>query len=421
MKNIKKLVNFGLILILGILLGVALIVVAYMLPTNRIKENIKKSINTFEDEGPYCVVVNGYIGTQLDNFTDTIMLSNAIYDGNDSIIEKSMKIYRYKYSGENPTEQLVQSFLDKEIITDKISYSQYWHGYLVFLKPILLFFSYSDIRIINQIVQVLLIVLISYLLAKRNINEHIPPFIIGILSIVPGVVSLSLQFSTTMYIFLISIAIVLIFYEKLKEKYIYLFLILGMITSFLDFLTCPILTLGMPMIYLIILNKDNWKKDLINIIRFSIMWGIGYAGMWMGKWIISSILLQENLITDALDKILERTSNENAYGSFTRNAVIKRNLELILTIPNILMIVANFIYIFYKSIKMKLWKNKRQYLKILPFTIIASMPFAWYFLVSNHSFIHYWFTYRNLAISIVAILSGITIVLLNNEMEKEKT
>ncbi len=420
MKNIKKIINIGLILVLGIILGFTLIVLTYLLPTNRIKENVEESIYTFYKEKVYYAVVDRYPSTQLDNYTDAIMLSNAIYDGSESTINKAVQVYRYvNNSGGNPANQLVEFYSDKDFEWSTDEYSRYWHGYLAFLKPALLVFNYSDIRMINQIVQTLLLVWIIYLLVKRNFKEEILPFMTAILSIIPGAIALSLQFSTTIYISLISVILILLFHEKLQNKYIYFFLILGMVTSFIDFLTCPILTLGIPMLQIVILNKNDWKKDIKDIIILSIMWGIGYAGMWIGKWIISSIVLQENLIDSALKTIAQRTADESAEGNFTKLDVLRRNLKMIITVPNILMVVLNFIYITYKAIKEKIWKRKNQYLKAIPFCIIAMMPFAWDVFASNHSFMHYWFTYRNLAVTIFAILSGFTVVLLKNEMEKQ--
>ena len=37
-----------------------------------------------------------------------------------------------------------------------VDYARYWHGYLLFLKPLLLFFSLSDIRMMNAALQLIL-------------------------------------------------------------------------------------------------------------------------------------------------------------------------------------------------------------------------------------------------------------------------
>lgn len=40
---------------------------------------------------------------------------------------------------------------------------------------------------------------------------------------------------------------------------------------------------------------------------------------------------------------------------------------------------------------------------IIPYAIMACYPIAWYVLIQNHSYIHYWFAYRELAISVFAV------------------
>ena len=35
--------------------------------------------------------------------------------------------------------------------------------------------------------------------------------------------------------------------------------------------------------------------------------------------------------------------------------------------------------------------------------LIALVPFAWYFVLKNHSSVHYWMTYRNLSVTVMAL------------------
>lgn len=421
MKKIKAVLNVNFILVTGILIGFCLLVLAYLIPTDKIKENVKSSVSIFSKEQSYYILVDGYECTKLDNFTDAIMLSNAFYDGNESAVEKAIHGYRYNdNSGERPAEQLVKFFQDTNGEWEKYSYARYWHGYLVILKPVLLFFSYLGIRTINKIIQTLLIVFILYLMLKRNIKKYILPFLISIFVIVPPAISMSLQFSTNIYITLVTLIILLIFYEKLKSKYIYVFLIIGMVTSFLDFLTCPILTLGMPLIFFIILNENDWKQDIKDIIILSIMWGIGYLGMWAGKWALTSIFMHENFFAkDIIQKIIERSSNETPYESFNKLDVLSRNVKMINNIPNILIITLYLGFIICKSYKDKSCITKNNVLKIIPLLLIAAMPLVWYIFASNHSYIHYWFTYRSLAVTVYSMLVGITLIYSESIFDKK--
>ena len=51
--------------------------------------------------------------------------------------------------------------------------------------------------------------------------------------------------------------------------------------------------------------------------------------------------------------------------------------------------------------KLKDWKTVGAYLPIL---FVAAYPYIWYLVMSNHSQIHYWFTYRA---QLVALFGGL--------------
>lgn len=65
-----------------------------------------------------------------------------------------------------------------------MNYSRYWHGYLLYLKPLLLFFNVYDIKILMMFIQLLLIVWVEILLAKRS--EAFAFFCIGDFTYKPG-------------------------------------------------------------------------------------------------------------------------------------------------------------------------------------------------------------------------------------------
>ena len=420
MKQMKRIMKVIIILVLGIIIAFLAMAASYMLPTDKIKENVKESISTFYKEKTYSNLISKFDGTKLDNYTDAIMLSAALYGGPESPIEKAMKVYMYVHLDKSTVDQLVAYFVKKVEDPETFSYARYWHGYLIVLKPILMVFDYMDIRMFNEIFQLVLLALIVFLSVKRKIDKYILPFIIAISTIGLSVVSMSLQYSSVTYITLISIIVLLIFYEKLKSRYIYFFLIIGMLTSFFDLLTFPLLTLGMPLMFAIILNKNDWKKDIKDILLFSLMWGIGYVGMWFGKWIIGSIFLQENLFNDAFNKIGVRMSNVNGIKRFSNFDVIKVNLENIIIPSNIIMMIGYFIFLVCFAIKQKFWKNKIDIVKIIPFILVASIPFVWAIVISNHTYVHEFYAYRIFAIAVFAILSGVTMLLLDGK-EKVKS
>ena len=44
---------------------------------------------------------------------------------------------------------------------------------------------------------------------------------------------------------------------------------------------------------------------------------------------------------------------------------------------------------------------------LLPLALAALIPFAWYFVAANHTYIHYWYAHRTLAVTAFAVPGGV--------------
>ena len=387
-----------LILICSITLGTLLLIGSYLLPVEPMIKNAQDVKTVFQEEGMYPVLIKGYYNTMLDNFSDSIILNQAIYKGNENVIHKAMYVYRTnKY---NPVYDVIHTIKNDEEL-ERTDYSRYWHGDMIILKPLLLLFSYSQIRIINTFIQSILLFLIIYFMIKRNLFCKIPDLLICILFIFPFFIGKSLQYSNVYNIFLISTLIMLVFNEKLKNKYIYFFMIVGALTSYFDLLSFPILGLGMPLLFNILLNrKETLKENILDIIKYSLFWGIGYAGMWVGKWIIGSILCNDNLFEVALDKVKYRSSS----GSTNRIDPVIKNLKIYFNKTYLIILTPILCYHLYCIIRNIKKITKKVLIGCIPYLIIFLIPIMWYIVMSNHSEIHFWFTNKSLIVSIYSLL-----------------
>ena len=108
MNNKKTILDLIITFISVIIIGTILLFLAYLIPNGRVINHIKDSANTFKQETDYIELVKGRQDTQLDNYTDSIILSLLMYDGKESFIEKSMRIYRKNYDKSRPAENLVK-------------------------------------------------------------------------------------------------------------------------------------------------------------------------------------------------------------------------------------------------------------------------------------------------------------------------
>jgi len=140
----SQVVQSVILLVIGIMTGYLMLMVVYLLPVGKMQENLSKSIDILTVEQEYHRVIPGYNSTQLDNYTDSWMIGNAVYDNDLPIWKRALTCTSADY-GDGPLNGLVH-YLEEPDGYKEVEYTRYWHGYLIILKPLLLFFSYADLR-----------------------------------------------------------------------------------------------------------------------------------------------------------------------------------------------------------------------------------------------------------------------------------
>lgn len=183
------------------------------------------------------------------------------------------------------------------------------------------------------------------------------------------------------------------------------FFIIGSITSFMDLLTEPLITLGLPLIIYILLTqkqKISLKQDIMNFIKLCILWCLGYALTWIAKWIIVSIIYNRDIIQNALQQAKFRSTGMKQYGYLF---VINKNLKFLSPVVTSINLALIIIYSIIKLIKNRNCKIniKQNFYTIIPFIFLGLLPFVWYLVLRQHSYIHTFFTYKILIITIISI------------------
>lgn len=264
--------------------------------------------------------------------------------------------------------------------------------------------EYRHIRIVNLIIQTMINLSLIFILYKRKMTQYIVPYILSICLIMPLATAWSLQFSAVFYIFSVGSIILILNYDLLSERsnIIYFFCLLGILTSYFDFLTYPLATFGIPYTFLVCRDKENKiKEDILRFIKCGMFWCIGYVGMWAGKWIIATLLTGENIIANAIDAILSRTSanpSENIHYSILH--VWNVNISAFVRNPVMVLAVIFILYYGYRIIKEH--RGERFLFYCVKFAGICFMPLCWYIFTRNHSVPHCGFTYKALIITAFA-------------------
>ena len=402
LRNIR---NAMLLLVCGIFTGYVFLILAYLLPTDRMQSNVSASAEIFDKEREYHRVIPGYVSTQLDNYTDSWMVGNAVYgDSTDPVWKQALTCTRAEY-GEGPLDGLLR-YLSGEDGFREEDYTRYWHGYLIVLKPFFLFFDYADLRFVNVVLELMLVICVFSQLFGRGYRKEAWGYVVSVLFIMPIVIPLSIQFSIIFYVTHIAAIVLLKRYHQImdRKRMLLFFQLIGMTASFFDFLTYPAASLGVPLVCLMVLERDRELWDKIKqIVCLSISWGFGYGAMWAGKWVLSTVILQDNVILDALSQIAMRSSHVQEGEQITMLDTWLRNVEFYFEKPY-LILIAVCVILAAAGIVRNRKQLKHVLTDIIPLLIVAAIPFAWYAFAGQHSYEHHWFTYRALMTSVFACM-----------------
>lgn len=288
-----------------------------------------------------------------------------------------------------------------------ISYGRYWHGYLVFLKPLLTLFTLSDIRVFNMIFQWVLALVLLFLAHRKGGFRLVFPLGIALLSLNPLSTALSMQYSS-IYLLTLVFGILQLQFELYRKKSGWLiYLWLGILTAFFDFLTYPPAAWAICLTIGILMMEGTQKQKMLHALASGAAWCFGYGGMWSGKWIIGTLITGQNILADATQSVQLRTGlqMEGIPESETVSCyadVLMRNLDAYRNVPALILVLALALFAGYLLLR-RGYRFRLDTTLVLPLLLIAVVPFAWYFVLKNHSGVHYWMTHRNLSATIIAL------------------
>lgn len=416
--EIKKVLAYVFVYIGLTILFTSLMIGTYLLPDTNIRGHIEESIALLKNEGIGYAPLFQNASATLDTFTDALILNTALNKGGqDSTVANAMENSYYDQEGEEMTASL-QTAVYNDVVNNK-EYSRYWHGVQVLIRPLLLFFNYSEIRYILMVTIFILLGIVYSMLGKQLGTRYAIAFSITISLMFIVLIPMSIQYSSIFLVTLVSMIAVLLLYKKKKEKFVpMLFFVIGAFATFFDLLTYPLVTLGLPIVLAVILEHEKGMslvKQILFIIKLGVLWAIGYGLLFFTKWVIASIVLHKDAITLALETILFRVNGDDDH-PVNRLNVISNNFNyfFIPVARHILTVIFTIWMVSFILFR----KNIKDCKIVIPLLCIAVVPYAWYFLFSGHSSIHCWFTNKIQAMSLFAILCAMGQTIDKNKIGK---
>ena len=184
----KKIFKYLLVFIIMIIAFCLALTITSLVPKKMIIKSVEESSEILDKQTNlyFITIKNKRIKLKFDNFTDALMVNTAFsidtktpfysammarknyIDGKTEIIYpdstgelKSAS----KYEGLNQVGELHDTINND--ITESFEYARYWHGYLIFLRPLLIFFNITEIRTILLIAFAILGLIMLYKIYKK--------------------------------------------------------------------------------------------------------------------------------------------------------------------------------------------------------------------------------------------------------------
>lgn len=223
--------------------------------------------------------------------------------------------------------------------------------------------------------------------------------------LLPAALAQCFQYSWVYYVAFGSLLVFLKFqdYFELRERYVYFFLMVGAVTTYLDLLTYPLLTWGLVIIWWLLMQKEQGSVagNLKKVIYSGISWILGYAVMWVGKWAVGSLVLGENLFQKAISEALLWTVDgaEEPITFGERFHTLFLNWETYSYKIYLVIIAAWVLYILARGVLGYTRDSRMPALLLAGFSSIV-----WYVVMAGHTNMHHIFTHRIYAVSIAAFL-----------------
>lgn len=398
--------------ILLTLLEVSLLTVVALIPKAAIKENTLTSASYYMENDVFYNINDRDRAGRIDHYADSILL-NIIYNyDSKKPFSSSIKASYHHSDMQNENQNLMDTVsLDAAANYD---YFRYWHGSAVIIRPLLTILSVKEIYVLLAIILCALAVSLGIMLFRYINPFTAAAFAISMAAVSCWYIPLSLEYIWCFLIMLVSCMVLLLMYRKKGFVPLMFFFVTGNITAYFDFLSTETITLIMPLAILVILRYDSGiqhttRSSLLFILKSCCLWLAGYALSWLAKWSLASMVLGANVFTRAAGSAAVRMTGDTTGISGPAMSIngLMQNICCLLPfnlisghafawVVLVMLIMSGFYFLFRKQ------KTKQKGMA-LPLSLLLLIPYIRYIFLANHSFLHYFFTYRAQAASIFCL------------------
>lgn len=392
----KHLWHFAGLTALMLVIFTSLSIVVNLIPHSLIAKNVERSVQTMHSEGEY-PEMGGLLIWNLDNYTDCLMMSIAWQADSEEPVESAMQpTYSFDEQSMTGNNYALICKHDAQAYTP-VPYGRYWHGYQVLLRPLLMITDISGVRVLNIVLLTLLLVMVTMSLC-RQVSKTVGLLAgCGMLATMAPAVPLSMQFCACYYLALIGMLLVLRYprlHSDLNAGMTFMF-VMGSCASFFDLLTAPVITLGLPLLTMMLLHREAGKPAMRTLLLLCLAWAAGYGLLWFLKWVMVWVLTGEDIFAATMAQAKLRmvgggSQDVEGLGAYAKRIAVVAGFFIVLAAGLAIAVVCQRDK---KAAKAHGW-----------LLVIAALVPVWWALLLEQSMQHIFFTWRGLTVTIVAVL-----------------
>lgn len=395
------------------LVGLALVVAAEVVPDGRIAYALLRSI----DRGDLTTenYVRTGLGNQIDKFGDCIVLGNGLGDPpGGSLLSRSVASPSLG-SCETMVPRL-ERFRETEQLRRQYDYFRYWHGNAVFVRPAVGILGVTTTRALVAVGLLAAIGTLGWSLARMS-RARVGLALLGPLvvatdwwdlpeSLLHGLVVITMVVSAHWLVRTVR-------RSPSWQTTALASALCGALFVYVDLLTIPpaawLLTIGLVGVVAHLDGQDTREIGTAQAVA-AVSWLVGFCWMWASKWLIAAIVLGGRRVWDDVTGQAElRLSGGQEGVTDGIGQATARNLEVWLDRPlgiAVTMVVVAVVVVRVTQL------GRAEVVHRLPIVAPAIIPVIWWEVMSNHSQVHAWFTYRSLpvALGLVAAVALLPVV-----------
>lgn len=375
----------------------------------------------------------GPFGKRLDMWTECIALSSAALPyGTQSTLRRAIE-HPYILSGpdgRHDTCGALAAYIKHRANIQKDTYTRYWHGYDIYLRPVLrLGVSIENLHRLNLIVVVVMslsLVWISTLL----LPSMVPLIVLCTLLVTTDIASVPVTTTHMLGLFValgtgLAIAGYLRFQPTSMEGVKWISLYSGAMFAFVDLLVNP--PLVPTLIIFFIISVEFWRKRdteveyrrlfIVSLVAM-VVWFLSYAVTWSMKWLIAAVEIGPQVVIDEVFPQIKRRLIGEVRSEFGGSVALDFGTA---TLKNLRELGWKFIGIAVVIVILTLTDSAIRYRRmkqsVCEFIILCSpaiIPFVWIETLRNHSVIHSWFVYRSAGLSLGIVIASAVLVRLRS-------